>query len=420
MRRSRPSRPLAAALLGIAVATSACTGGGPDEALDGATWEEVVAAARGQTVRWYIWGGSEAINTFVDQTYGVELEQRYDVRLERVPVADTVDAVNQVLAEKQAGTQTGSVDLIWVNGENFATLKQAGMLRPDWSRTLPNAAHVDWEDPAVSKDFGVDVEGYESPWSSAQLQLIHDSARTDADDLPRSYAELATWACTNPGRFTYIAPGPGGFVGTRFVKGALYELSGGAEQWTTFDEATWQTHSPALWEYLEELEPCLWRKGATYPRDENELHRLFANGEVDLSLTQAAAGPGALITEGLIPTTSTTFTFRANAIGDYNYVTIPVNAPHPAAAMVLANLLLDPAMQARHVVPDSGFGLGLGIDVDKVTDPQLRRQLAEAAARRGPNATPVAELQAARVPDTAAAYQDLVETQWRRQILGAA
>ena len=41
-------------------------------------------------------------------------------------------------------------------------------------------------------------------------------------------------ACAHPGRFTYIAPGPGGFIGTRFAKGALYEISGGAEQWSAF------------------------------------------------------------------------------------------------------------------------------------------------------------------------------------------
>ena len=56
-------------------------------------WEAVLAAARGQTVNWYLWGGSESINRFVDDTYGPVLRERYGITLNRVPIADTVDAV---------------------------------------------------------------------------------------------------------------------------------------------------------------------------------------------------------------------------------------------------------------------------------------------------------------------------------------
>jgi putative spermidine/putrescine transport system substrate-binding protein len=321
-------------------------------------WDSVVAAARGQTVNWYLWGGSESINRFVDEFYGTALKERYNITLNRVPLADTVDAVNQVLSEKEAGRDPGAVDLIWINGENFLSLKQADMLLPDWSRRLPNAKLVDWDNPAVNLDFGEPVEGYESPWSSAQFQLIYDSARMQPDELPRSYAELLAWAKANPGRFTYIAPGPGAFQGTRFVKGALFELSGDAEPWLTYNQARWEAEAPRLWAYLNELKPYLWRQGETYPKDENELHGLFANGEVDFSVTQAIAGAGPLIAEGLLPETARAFVFDDYMIGDFNYVAIPKNAPNKAAALVLANLLLDPELQAAQILPENGFGLG--------------------------------------------------------------
>lgn len=384
-----------------------------------ATWDATAKAARGTTVNWYLWGGSDAINTFVDTTYGTALKERYDITLKRVPVADTVDAVNQVLAEKQAGTKRGAVDLIWINGENFSTLRQAGMLRTNWARTLPNAALVNWDDPALNRDFGVPVDGMESPWSSAQLQLIADPSRTPMDTLPRSYAAFATWACAHPGRATYIAPGPGGFVGTRFVKGALYELTGGAASWQTFDQRQWAAQSPKLWAYLNELKPCLWRKGATYPRDENEMHALFANHEIDLSLTQAIAGPATLVAAGTLPAGVQTFVFDANMIGDFNYVAIPKNAPHPAAALVLANLILDPAMQAAHVRPESGFGLGPAIDTARITDAAQRTVFTEALAARGDGATPVTDLQSSRASDAAPKYQDLIERGWRDNVLRA-
>jgi putative spermidine/putrescine transport system substrate-binding protein len=80
-------------------------------------WEDVLEQARGTTVNWYMWGGSAALNEFVDAHYGDPLQAEYGITLNRVPVADTVDAVNTVLSEAEAGvTEEGSVDLIWING----------------------------------------------------------------------------------------------------------------------------------------------------------------------------------------------------------------------------------------------------------------------------------------------------------------
>ncbi|MCF6278473.1 MAG: ABC transporter substrate-binding protein, partial [Anaerolineales bacterium] len=326
-------------------------------------WASVLAAADGQTVNWYMWGGSDSINAYVDDFYGTALKERYNITLNRVPVADSTDYVNQILSEKEADVENGAVDLMWINGENFFTLKQADMLYADWAQQIPNSALVNWDNPAINRDFGEPVDNLESPWSSAQFQFIYDSARMNADELPHSYAELKNWACANPGRFTYIAPGPGAFQGTRFIKGALFELSGDAAQWGVFDQALWDEWSPALWDYFNEIESCLWRGGETYPKDEYELHSLFANNEVDFSITLAIVGAGALIDEGLVPETARAFVFDNYMIGDFNYVAIPSNASNKAAALVLANLILDPEFQAAPVLPENGFGLGFGLDV---------------------------------------------------------
>lgn len=407
-------------LLFFTIFLSACSAAvsQPEPAsLDLNDWDSVVEAARGQTVNWYLWGGSESINRFVDDFYGKALQERYGITLNRVPVADTVDAVNQVLSEQQAGKDPGAVDLIWINGENFFTLKQANLLLTDWAGKLPNSQFVNWDNPAIHRDFGNPVDFQESPWSSAQFQFIYDSARMSADDLPRSYAGLKDWVKQNPGRFTYIAPGPGGFQGTRFVKGALYEISGGAEQWAAFDQETWDQWAPQLWAYLNEIKPYLWREGETYPKDENELHSLFANNEVDFSITQAIVGAGALIEQGLVPETSRAFVFDQYMIGDFNYVAIPANAPNKAAALVLANLILEPEFQAAQILPENGFGLGFGIDVNRVSDPEAIALLEEAAQKLGIAATPPADLAQSLVGDSAAQYQNLVEEGWRQYVL---
>jgi putative spermidine/putrescine transport system substrate-binding protein len=402
----------------LALLISACgTPAQPTGEFDINNWESVLEAAKGQTVNWYIWGGSDSINAYVDNFYGTALKEQYDITLNRVPLADTVDAVNQVLSEKQAGTDPGAVDLIWINGENFFTLKQADMLYKDWAQKLPNAQFVNWENPAINLDFGNPVDNQESPWSSAQFQFIYDSARTNEEDLPHSYAELKDWACANPGRFTYIAPGPGGFLGTRFAKGALYELSGDAQQWLAFDQALWDEQSPALWAYFNELKPCLWREGETYPKDESELVNLFANNEVDLSMTNDITGAGRWIADGRMPETARAFVFNNYMIGDFNYVAIPLNAPNKAAALVLANLLLEPELQAAQILPENGFGLGYAIDVNRVTDADALAALQDSASKLGDAATPASDLAKSLVGDSAAEYQNLLEQDWLTFVL---
>jgi len=383
------------------------------------SWEQVLAEAQGDTVNLWMWGGSDRINGFVDDFYGPPLQEDFGVTLNRVPVADTVDAVNQVLSEAEAGVdEGGAVDLIWINGENFATLKQADLLFGPWAETIPNSRLVAWDNPAVNRDFGLPVEGFESPWSGAQFQFVYDTARMSEDELPRSYAELTAWVEANPGRFTYIAPGPGAFQGTRFVKQALFEISGGQQQWVgPFNEELWDQWSPALWDLLNGWEPNLWRQGTTYPSNVTELEQLFANGEIDFALTQAIAGAQPSIEDGTIPPTSKAFVFDDNMIGDFNYFAIPFNASNKAAALVFANMILRPELQAEQVIPENGFGLGFAIDVNRVEDPEGQQVLAQAVEQLGPGAADPADLAASLVSDIVPEYQVRIEEGWEQNVL---
>jgi len=384
------------------------------------SWEAVAAAADGMTVNWYMWGGSDPINAFVDRTYGIPLMEEYNITLNRVPLADTVDAVNQVLSEAEAGVADdgGTIDLIWINGENFYTLKQAELLYGPWSENIPNSSLVNWDNPAMHLDFGRPVDGYESPWSGAQFHFIYDTARMAAEDLPRSYAELGDWIAMHPGRFSYIAPGPGAFQGTRFVKQALFEVSGGQSQWVgEFNQELYDAHAPALWDMLNSWEENLWRGGETYPANIGEMHQLFADGEIDFTITQSIAGAGQPIAAGLIPPTSSAFSFDDNMIGDFNYVAIPYNAPNKAAALVLANLILRPDRQAEQVVPENGFGLSFAIDVSRVEDEADLAALEAAVANLGEAAADPARLAGALVSDIAAEYQALIEADWEANVL---
>src|SRR5690606_37058612 len=130
-------------------------------------------------------------------------------------------------------------------------------------------------------DFTIPVEGLESPWGMAKLVFFHDSARTQASDMPKSAAELLEWARANPGRFSY--PQPPDFIGSSFLKQVLSEL---VEDHSVLqkpvDEASFAAVATPLFAYLDELHPLMWRGGRAYPQNYPAMKQLLADGELDI------------------------------------------------------------------------------------------------------------------------------------------
>jgi len=341
---------LALGLAALAFAASACsaTVSGtaapspsqiPEAASSADDWETVLADAAGTTVRWWLYGGDDRVNRYIDE-HVVPVAADLGVDLQRVPIADTADAVQRVVAEVQAGEDNGAVDLIWINGENFALGKGAGLWLQDWATTLPNAALVD---PAtVATDFGVTVEGQESPWSRALFVYAHDTERVP--DPPRTLDDLLTFAEANPGRVTY--PAPPDFTGSAFVRqvvAALGEDDG-------FD-------------YLRRLQPFLWQEGRTHPASEAELNRLFGDGQVDVAMSYDPGFVETSVRQGLFPESARPFVLEHGTLHNVSFVTIPNNAGNRAGAMVVANLLLDPTLQGLKADPEV-LGVPTVLDLD--------------------------------------------------------
>ena len=307
-------------------------------------WEDVLAAAAGQVVQFNAWGGDQRINDYITWAAG-EIVGRHDVTLRHVKLADTAEAVARIVAEKAAGQATGgSVDLIWINGENFATLKAQGLLYGPFTELLPNMRYVDqYEKPTTVVDFTIPTAGLEAPWGMAQLVFFYDSARVPTP--PRSMAELWRWAQENEGRFTY--PAPPDFLGTTFLKQAFYE--------TTADPTA--ALSPAgdraamamapLWDYLDRLHPLLWRGGRTFPKSSAEMRQAVSDGETDIYFAFNPGDASSAIAQGLLPDTVRPFVPNAGSIGNTHFVAIPFNAAAKEGAMAVANFLLSPEAQAR-------------------------------------------------------------------------
>ncbi len=333
-----------------AIAFAACTALAAHAQPDPADWPAVLQEARGQTVYWHAWGGDPRINDFISWVAEQALS-RHGVRVTQVKLASTADAVARVVSEKQAGQdQGGAVDLIWINGENFAAMKNEGLLFGPFAEQLPNWPLVDVAGkPATRMDFTEPTLGLESPWAMAQLVFEYDSARVPVP--PLGAGQLLDWAKANPGRFTY--PRPPDYLGTTFLKQVLYGLVDDPDLLLQpVDTATYDRVTAPLWAWLEELTPALWRQGQAYPANEPALGQLLADGEIDIAFAFNTGRASAAIAAGELPDTIRTSVWTGGTIGNASFVAIPYNAAHAAGALVVANLLLDPQVQARAQDPD--------------------------------------------------------------------
>ncbi|MDQ4128527.1 MAG: ABC transporter substrate-binding protein [Actinomycetota bacterium] len=399
----------------FAITTSlltACGGAGDGDA--GAPGEdrsfaELEEEARGTTVNFHLYGGDEAINAYVDDYVTPRLEKEYGITLNRVPLTDTADAVNKLLNEKQAGKDEGTIDLVWINGENFATGAEADLWFGPWAEGLPNARYINWESPSINRDFGLPVEGREAPWGRAQFVMIYDSAKVE--DPPRNMEELMDWTEENPGRFTY--PAPPDFTGNAFVEQALYGLTGGPGAYQRpFDDKVFAENSPEVYKFLNDIESKLWREGETYPESSAKLDGLYQNGEVYLSMSYNPRLAQRQVDKGLWPESTRTYLLEGGTLSNTHYVAVPFNSPNKAGAQVVANFLQSPEAQMAKQDPD-GWGDLTTLDVDRLPD-----DAREALTRTGGRAAlPADELQENRVPEARAEWLLELEDGWQEKVL---
>ncbi|HPW83466.1 MAG TPA: ABC transporter substrate-binding protein, partial [Rhodoferax sp.] len=109
----------------------------PPAALAEPAWTAIENRAKGQTVYFNAWGGAETINAYI-QWAAAEVQKRYGVTVQHVKITDAADMVKRVRNEKAAGKTQGSVDLVWINGENFLTMKREGLLFGPFAESLPS------------------------------------------------------------------------------------------------------------------------------------------------------------------------------------------------------------------------------------------------------------------------------------------
>ncbi len=362
------------------------------------SWQSIQQQAKGQTVWFNAWGGDQAVNRYLDWVSG-EMKTHYAINLKIVHLADAADAVKRIQTEHDAGrNHDGSVDLLWVNGENFRTLKEANLLQTQWAQTLPNWRYVDTHKP-VTEDFAIATDGAESPWGGAQLTFIaRKGSMSTPPDNPQA---LLAWAQQHPGKVSY--PRPPDFTGTAFLEQLLLNLTTQPEALKRAPDNTFAQVTAPLWNYLDKLHPLLWREGKDFPPSPARMDTLLAAGNLDLSLTFNPAHVQQKVVSGELPADSYSFGFRGGMIGNVHFVAIPANASASAGAKVVANFLLSPQAQIRKANP-AIWGDPTVLDPKTLPAVEARQLSAHA-----PEGLPVV------LPEPHATWVNALEQEWFRR-----
>lgn len=314
-------------------------------------FETTITNAKGQTVYFNAWGGSPAINQYIAWV-GQRMADEYDITLTHVKLSATSDAVSRILAEKTSGKLTGgSVDLIWINGENFAAMKSYGLLQSDdWAYHLPSFIYTDADLlPGIKTDFGIPTDGQEAPWGRAQLVFGYDTAYVNTP--PRSADQLAQWIIANPGRFSY--PKPPDFTGVSFLKQILLETSPNPHMFLEPADQTDQNMALAtLWKWLDQTHPYMRKAGRHFPANYTAMIQMLGDGELAIAFAFNPTEFSNGIAQGILPNTIRSYVHDSGTLGNVHFVAIPFNANSTAAAKVVANFLLSPEAQLHKANSD--------------------------------------------------------------------
>ena len=397
-------------------ALAACGGGQKDAeenteaaSLSEMSWDEIVEQAKGTKVSFYGWGGDENRNNWLNGTVADYMKENYDIDFEYVGM-DINDILSKLTSEKEAGEESGSIDMIWINGENFYTAKENGLLYGSFTDQLPNTEkYIDTEDPETLNDFCKPIEGFEAPYAKAQMVMYNDSAVTP--ETPKSADELMEYAKANKGKVTY--PALPDFTGSAFVRNIIYEKCG----WEQFQdmeadkETVKKAIEPAL-EYLRELNPYLWNEGKTFPADSTALDKMFQDGEVVMNMSYGPFTVASGIADGTLPETCQTFVFDKGTIGNTNYMAIAFDAPNKAGAMVAINAIISADLQLTQYSELRDLPV---VDQAKLSDEE---KAAFDKVDLGKGVLTQAELLEHRLPEMPADLVPVIEEIWEEEVVG--
>lgn len=426
-----------ALLMGMGVFAAAETPKSVETDLADMTWEEILEEAKGQDVVLNVYDADTQVAKYWNSI--AKLAEDYDIDV--TLVSETADTDARMIADYEAG-DVASYDMSWgYYGYAFKPFHDAGLVWGNdgnqWVSYLPNIRYVDYDTNTYQYDCGLPVNYMQSPLMGLTPMLIYlstgydaslawDETRTAEDGsvicgLFHNLSELYQWVQLYPGRFTYLdLAGSGAFHGKCFVKSVIYELcddgNGGwmpvydeaddmatryakieanAQQWYEWvnsDEASEEAFAERagyVWAYLNDIEPYLLQgdAGALYGSDAYAMADYVNSGVLATSFTTSFSISPKLQNDPSYLSGAGQAYMMQTSVFAADFMIIAKNSDSKAACMVLANLMLEPRVQA------DGFALTgntYNLDMNRLKA-EDRAYFEEVFAKLIPGTTPSAE-----------------------------
>ena len=360
------------------------------------------------------WGGDPVINDYMNKTVKKYVKKTTGLDMKWMPM-NADEYLAKLTNEKEAGKK-GSIDGIWINGENFFYAKEKGLLFGPFLGKMDNAMkYLDLKDPSVNMDFGYPTNGYESPWGKAQFSFFYDSAKVK--NVPRTTAKLIGFLLNNPGKFTY--PEATDFIGSAFLRTVLYDIVGYDQlaAMPTDKEKIREKIKPAM-AYLNSIKPLLWKKGETYPKDLASLEKLYQDGEVWFTMDYNTMKGYRKVEAGEWPKTTKPFLWEYGTPYNTHFLAIPFNSKNTGNAQKVLNAILSVEMQVEKARLD-GWGDAPVLDFNKLSI--YEKEKFDALKLKSENAAnlilPQEEINKYGTPELPAKLVALIEEVWKEDVL---
>lgn len=375
------------------------------------SFSEAIKEGAGQTVTFYGYGGDEKANAWVDEVVSPTMKEKYDITVKRVPMA--IDEIlNKLITEKEAGSKEGDIDVIWINGENFYTAKQAKLLYGPITKNVESFEKLmDVKGHNSKYDFGVKIDGYEVPYGSAQLVFAGDKTKFETG-FPTDTQALLDYAKKNPGKITYTAPPE--FTGSAFVRNIICDIVGydKVEEASADKEELYKVIKPGL-DYLNEIKPYLWQEGKTYPTTTAELDQMFAAGQIDLDYSYSQMHVAEKRSDNEFKASTESFLFDKGTIANQNYLAIANTSKAKAGALVLINEMTSENAQLKKAEAKYGYSIP-PFDANKLSK-ETNQKLTDLYKNQG--VLSLEEMQAKQIPEVQAEKIPVIEALWKEHVL---
>ena len=404
------------------------------------SWEGVVNQAKGTTVNFFTCGGCPKYNIWIDSYLTPQLKTLYNINLVRKPITGPTSVALQLVEDQIAlkpGASNVSVDLIWLNLENFARLRNppsggSSNAYGPWAMKIPSAGNFDFSSPPITFDGGLPTAGYEFPYDGAQCVFIYNGNKvaSEADlKLIHTVDGLKAWITANPGKFTYAAPAmdasgaTGDYTGSAFIRHVFYTLAAPYTDFLTTADTTalYNARAPKFFQFLRDIEPALYSaafdssfvgRTHSYPKNNSIVDTLFGRQATYLTISYTPSYAADMVAKkawDAAVVNPQAYVLTGGTLANTNFVAIPVTSKNKLGAVVAANFLGS---------PQANYYRALTLGALPVVDLQAEAfttggwQAAFDTIDRSPRTPSAQQLAAGKLAELSPAYITKIQRDW--------